>query len=112
MTISMKIGRKPGTHMAKPYVSWYALLRRAGLPKGTRIHDLRHTFGSHGHMRGLSQRQIADMLGHRDMATTARYLHGLQDGRAEAVETVAAAITIGWRQDAEQERAAASSSAS
>ncbi|MEY8688417.1 MAG: tyrosine-type recombinase/integrase [Leptothrix sp. (in: b-proteobacteria)] len=89
-------GRKPGTHMAKPYVSWYSLLKRAGLPRGTRIHDLRHTFGSHGHANGLSQRQIATMLGHSDLATTARYLHGLGDD-ASAVDRVAAVVTAGWR---------------
>ena len=84
--------------MAKPYVSWYSLLKRAGLPRGTRIHDLRHTFGSHGHAKGLSQRQIATMLGHADLATTARYLHGLGD-EAAAVDTVAEAVTAGWRRD-------------
>jgi|GEM_PF-2441245 len=89
-------GRKPGTHMAKPYTSWYALLRRAGLPRGTRIHDLRHSFGSHGHAQGLSQRQIATMLGHADLATTARYLHGLGQ-EAEDVDVVAERLAAGWR---------------
>lgn len=92
-------GRKRNSHLSRPNIRWDKLVRDLGLPAGLRIHDLRHTAGSLGHQAGLSQRQIADQLGHRDLATTARYLHGAGD-RAAAAERVAEAVTAGWRRDA------------
>lgn len=89
-------GRRPGTHMEKPYGSWYKATKAAGLA-GLRFHDLRHSFGSLGHMAGLSQRQIADMLGHASLATTERYLHGYQDDAARGVDVVSARITEAWK---------------
>lgn len=83
----------PTKPMSDPYREWNVVIARAGLPLRTRPHDLRHTFGSLGHRAGLSQRQIADMLGHRTLATTERYLHGFVEDRAHAVETVANVIS-------------------
>ena len=61
---------------------WNRLLRDAALDDGVRMHDLRHTAGSYAHSRlGLSQREIADMLGHRDMASSARYIGGVDSSR-------------------------------
>ena len=89
-------GRRPGRPMARPYAAWALVLRAAALPPDTRIHDLRHTFGSHGHRAGHSQRQIADLLGHRHLATTARYLHGVADGQDSAADVVAERVASGW----------------
>lgn len=55
---------------------WLRILRRAGLTDRVRIHDLRHTVGSYAHRAGASQREVADLLGHKQMATAARYIHG------------------------------------
>ncbi len=85
--------------MQKPYGSWYKLTKAAGLP-GLRFHDLRHTAGSLGHMAGLTQRQIADMLGHSNMATTERYLHGYAGDAASAADVVAQRITQAWGESA------------
>ncbi|HUR33131.1 MAG TPA: site-specific integrase [Vicinamibacterales bacterium] len=54
--------------------------RAAGLaatrkPKGAGPHVLRHTFCSHLAMRGASPKAIQDLAGHRDLATTQRYMH-------------------------------------
>lgn len=89
-------GPKAGP-MQHPYRAWRLVLTEAGLPKTIRCHDLRHSFGSLGHRAGLSQRQIADMLGHANMATTARYLHGYTEDRTHAVDTVAGIITSNWQ---------------
>ena len=88
-------GRRPSRHMEKPYGTWYRITKAAGL-EGLRFHDLRHSFGSLGHMAGLTQRQIADMLGHASMATTERYLHGYQGDAGGAVDVVADRITSAW----------------
>jgi integrase len=55
---------------------WLRILRRAGITDRVRIHDLRHTVGSYAHRAGASQREVADLLGHKQMSTAARYIHG------------------------------------
>src|SRR4029453_6301844 len=49
------------------------LARKAGVPKG--VHILRHTFCSHLAMQGAAPRAIQELAGHRDLATTQRYMH-------------------------------------
>lgn len=60
---------------------WLRILRRAGITDRVRIHDLRHTVGSYAHQAGASQREVADLLGHKQMATAARYIHGPESER-------------------------------
>ena len=48
--------------------------RRAGLTNNG-VHVLRHTFCSHLAMRGAPARAIQELAGHRDLATTQRYMH-------------------------------------
>jgi integrase len=48
--------------------------RRAGLPNNG-PHILRHTLCSHLAMRGAPARAIQELAGHRDLATTQRYMH-------------------------------------
>lgn len=55
---------------------WLRILKRAGVGGRVRIHDLRHTVGSYAHKAGATQRDVADLLGHKQMATAARYIHG------------------------------------
>jgi len=47
--------------------------RRARVEPG--VHILRHTFCSHLAMRGATARAIQELAGHRDLATTQRYMH-------------------------------------
>jgi integrase len=49
-------------------------MRRANL-RGTGPHILRHTFCSHLAMRGAAPKAIQELAGHRDLATTMRYMH-------------------------------------
>jgi integrase len=71
-----------------PQHHWSKLRKTIGMDD-VRIHDLRHTLGSLGHMAGLSQREIADMLGHRKMATTERYVHGYDDRKRKNAQVAA-----------------------
>lgn len=48
--------------------------RRANVAK-TGLHILRHSFCSHLAMRGAPAKAIQELAGHRDLATTQRYMH-------------------------------------
>jgi integrase len=82
----------------KPYYTyydvWIRLRKECGLPKHVRIHDLRHTVGSTAHFAGMSQREVADLLGHKQLRTTERYLHGTGRSKQNA-ERVASIMKIG-----------------
>ena len=45
------------------------MCRRAAIKPAT-VHALRHSFGAHLRMAGVSLADIADLLGHKDLATT------------------------------------------
>lgn len=62
---------KPRADLDKP---WKAVTKRAGLHK-LRLHDLRHTYASIGAGGGQGLPIIGKLLGHKNMATTARYAH-------------------------------------
>ncbi len=48
----------------------------AGITRRFRIHDLRHTFASTLVSSGVNLKVVSDLLGHTDIATTARYARG------------------------------------
>jgi integrase len=89
-------GRLDGRSMQSPYGTWAIVKARAGLPKALRIHDLRHGFASLGHMAGLTQKQIATALGHRQLSTTERYLHGIVGDQAKVADKMAEVIAGNW----------------
>lgn len=70
---------------------WLRVLDIAGVGH-TRIHDLRHTVGSYAHRAGATQREVADLLGHRQMMTAARYIHGPGSEKHKNAERAGAAI--------------------
>jgi integrase len=57
--------------MVQDAVKWSA--RRANVLPG--VHILRHTFCSHLAMKGAPTRAIQELAGHKDLATTQRYMH-------------------------------------
>ncbi len=50
-------------------------LRRAGIERHIRFHDLRHTFASHLVMKGVDLRAVAKLGGWRDIQMVMRYAH-------------------------------------
>lgn len=61
-----------------------AICKRAGIRPAT-VHALRHSFGAHLRMAGVSLADIADLLGHKDLATTQIYAKVLQEHLRAAV---------------------------
>ena len=53
-------------------------LKRAGIDKGTRFHDLRHSFASHGEGQ-IPENIRRSILGHTQQATTDIYTHLTED---------------------------------
>ncbi len=80
------------TGILYPYVAWREIVEAAGLQKGLRLHDLRHVFGSYAHRHGASQKTVAQLLGHKTLAMTERYIQGFSDARREAADVTATAL--------------------
>ena len=49
--------------------------QEAGIKKKASVHTLRHTFSTHQIHNGLKLKQLKEVLGHRRMETTYKYVH-------------------------------------
>jgi integrase len=66
---------------------WQAALKAAGV-RDFRFHDLRHTCASYLAQNGATLLEIADVLGHRQLAVTKRYSHLTTAHKARLVSRV------------------------
>lgn len=73
---------------------WYEALSSASITN-FRFHDLRHTTGSWLAMQGLPTTVIRDILGHKTIVTTQRYVHHSTQHKAQALNSVFGGITNG-----------------
>ncbi len=73
------------------YGIWRSLREAARVPE-VRLHDLRHSYASFALRRGEAVPTIGRLLGHRDPATTLKYIHFADAMAREAVETVGDAL--------------------
>jgi integrase len=80
------VGQRPGEHLTNLKRAW----RRAGL-REVRIHDLRHTYGSHG-TAIVGKDAVGKQLGHLRSATTDRYDHAIPAHQRIAVDRIGAAL--------------------
>ena len=88
------VNPRTGTRYTKVYNSWSSVLKKAGLDgkpgvDKIRIHDLRHTVATKLARAGKDAKFIAQMLGHRDVKTTYRYIHHNDDDLKEGAEILA-----------------------
>jgi hypothetical protein len=70
---------------------WDRVRAKAGL-QDARLHDLRHSYASMAIANGAGLAEVKELLGHRDIATTQRYVHLYTDKIRESVALVEAGI--------------------
>ena len=85
----------PGSHPSKPLNNvervWHAAREAAGLTD-VRLHDLRHSYASSIASGGGSLLVIAKLLGHKQVSTTARYAHLLDDPLQAAADSASSQL--------------------
>jgi integrase len=70
-----------------------ATLQRAGLPKSTRFHDMRHTCATLLLMQGVNPKFVQELLGHADISLTLNvYSHVLPDMGDATADAMEAAL--------------------
>jgi integrase len=84
--------------------AWRRLRAKAGVPDG-RLHDLRHSVGTFAALAGANAFVVRDLLGHKTLAMTGRYVERAADmvrATADAVSNrVARALNAGSNAPAE-----------
>ena len=95
-----------GTDPAEPLTTdqmqnaWRHLRDKAGV-SGGRLHDFRHTTGTYAAQAGLNAFMVRDLLGHKTMAMTGRYVEKATEplrAAADAVSGRVAAAMSGQRE--------------
>ena len=84
-------GRKGGAHMVNVDAVWMRLRAKAKLDD-VRIHDLRHSWASRALALGESLSMIGKLMGHGQVATTARYAHLARDTEKASAAKVGGSI--------------------
>jgi integrase len=75
------------------HMAFNRAVRAAGLGKlpgvgKLRIHDLRHLCGTFLVMNGVDLETVRDILGHKDLSTTQRYLHMVNEHKKGAISKI------------------------
>lgn len=84
-------GDKPGQPRSDLKRPWAMIRRAAGLDD-VRLHDLRHTYASHGAAAGMGLTVVGRLLGHADVKTTNRYSHFDADPLRRAANAIGGAL--------------------
>lgn len=74
--------------------SWERVRLKAGVPDA-RIHDLRHYYVSKLANSGMPIQQVKELVGHKQLSTTERYLHKDEDVLRRAANQGAGLIDLG-----------------
>lgn len=77
--------------------AWREVRREAKLPKDFGMHGLRHSVASHLAMGGAGASQIMTALGHRQLSTSQKYIHWIDEARDELAERAAGPALAGMR---------------
>ena len=87
-------GPKPGEPLHKSTFRrfWDRLKVEAGVPDG-RPHDFRHTAGTYAAQAGFNAFMVRDLLGHKTLVMTGRYVERVTDPVRAAADAVADRVT-------------------
>ena len=67
---------------------WKLCLKRSGIDKHLRIHDLRHTTGSWLAQAGVPLTEIKEIMTHKTIQTTQRYIHHDLNSKSNSIRSV------------------------
>jgi len=87
------VNPKTGSRYTTVQNSWNSILKKAGLEgkpgvDKLRFHDLRHTAATNLARKGKDIKFIAQYLGHKDVRTSARYIHYSDEDLKEGAEVL------------------------
>ncbi len=77
--------------------AWRRLRDKAGVPDG-RLHDFRHTTGTYAAQAGLNAFMVRDLLGHKTMAMTGRYVEKATEPLRAAADAVSGRVAAAMGQ--------------
>jgi integrase len=69
---------------------WHRIRAAAGLPSDLTLHGLRHSIGTSAVLAGLSSHEVQALLRHRNVSTSAKYVHLAEQHRARLQDRVIA----------------------
>ena len=81
------VGEKQGKCWVNLRKPWLRIRESAGL-ENVRLYDLRHTYASYGAIAGLTSVLLQELMGHKSIATTMRYVHLTAGPMLEAAEVI------------------------
>ncbi|AUN94821.1 site-specific integrase [Pseudazoarcus pumilus] len=81
---------------------WPKVRTRARLPADLGLHGLRHSIGTHFAMQGASAVELMELLGHKQVETTLRYIHYAEDARKTIAERAASVALAGLNGETEK----------
>lgn len=84
---AVEASKKAKGFLVCPNTHWFHIRKAAGIPD-VRLHDLRHTVATYAHKSGLTHKEVADLLGHRQLSTTERYINSLNEQGSRNAEKV------------------------
>lgn len=85
---------RTGGPMSGHQKAWRIICSEAGVT-GCRIHDMRHTVGTYAAHAGATVREIADLLGHKQLSTSERYINTINSaGHQNATRATAAILAF------------------
>ena len=76
---------KKGNPIKDIHGSWISAVRRAGIKKRLRVHDIRHTFGTKL-MKITDAETVRKTLGHASLEMTQKYVHSSSKDAQETID--------------------------
>jgi integrase len=93
------LGETEHGHLVNLQKTWLRV-RKAAKLEDVRMHDLRHTYASVAVMSGIDPFLLKEIMGHRNLQTTLRYAHFVDESVQRAAGSVASRLAGAMRRPA------------